>query len=286
MATLTDLPNELLTHILNYLPSLPLLRLLRLSLHIHTLILHILHRRIHTALTLHNHFLIFECYTPSARTTSPILHCAYVTFTPTSSPRTLPHPPPLPSPSTLIPTTTLSLDAGSPSTPLTAQSALVKTESGLLTSAIEVFDKSIYVHRPWLKRAEERTMELFGAHGELSVHGGTGESPNVGVVEGEVEEEGGGDGDAEDTDKDRILWIGDYGLAGMKLRVREKEPVKQQQEQQPLLMPVDEEPAVTYSLYYEQLMVKTVHLLVTLEMSWEEQLARRGVGGLAMVLGG
>lgn len=94
MATLTTLPNEvprtslqlhyiypphqpppanttasqLLIHILNYLPSLSLLWLLRVSLGIHILILQLLHQCIPTAMTLH--YLIFECYSTACNTTS------------------------------------------------------------------------------------------------------------------------------------------------------------------------------------------------------------------------
>ena len=91
--------------------------------------------------------------------------------------------------------------------------------------------------RSWLQRAEARTAEIFGVDRELSVRD---------TAEACWRDEGEGDGSSsEEMDKDRILWIGDYGLAGMKLRVREKRFMRQQL---PLLMPVDEVPAVRPSL--------------------------------------
>ena len=69
-----------------------------------------------------------------------------------------------------------------------------------------VFEKTIYVDRPWFTRAAERTVELFGAC-ETPFEQDTREGASVGV------------GDAGE-EQDRILWISD-GLAGLKLCVRE-----------------------------------------------------------------
>ncbi|KAF8421567.1 hypothetical protein BGX38DRAFT_1279992 [Terfezia claveryi] len=288
MATLSSLPNELLTHILSYLPSLALLRLLPLSLRIQVLTIHLLHRRINTALALENHYLTFECYPPGERVATPVLHCTYLgtcrrsdaplppatssTFTSataSTTPNSIPigslychfrfkHALPfIPTPS-LIPTTTLPFFSAAFTTPLTVHSSLVRAESSrLLTSAIEVFDKTIYVPHTWLMRAAERTVELFGASEAPLMHD-TDESVNI----------------VDDTgvwDKDRILWFGDHGLAGLKLRVTGRENLRQGQ-QQSLSTPVHTKPDVTYTLKYEQLMVKTVHLLVMLEKSREERL--------------
>ncbi|RPB23027.1 hypothetical protein L211DRAFT_868846 [Terfezia boudieri ATCC MYA-4762] len=260
MASLSSLPNELLTHILGYLPSLALLRLLPLSLRIHVLIIHLLHCRINTALALENHYLTFECYPPGKSVATPILHCTYLgtwrrsdaplppattsTTSTSAAASTTPNSTPIgslychfrpkhalpfnPTPS-LIPTTTLHFFSAAFTTPLTAHSSLVKAEpSKLFTSAIEVFDKTIYVPRPWLMRAEERTVELFGAYEAPSMRD-TGECVNV--------------GDTGIWDKDRILWIGDHGLAGLKVRVTGRGNMRQGQ-QQSLLTPVHIEPDV------------------------------------------
>ncbi|KAF8460379.1 hypothetical protein BDZ91DRAFT_739217 [Kalaharituber pfeilii] len=346
---LLNCPNEILIDVLSYIPSLALVRLLTVSRKIHTVILQILHRRIYQAINLDDHHLIFECYPPSAKMSTPYLHCAYAgtwridapvpphpsslsesapvsngqqqadcptnshktghdittasnigslythfipaqsptsapTTPPPSSPASSPCPPsnasfptadPTSLPSTLVPIN-LVVAPAQPSTQLTAQSSLVKVgrKWGLFTSVIEVFEqKGIPVLRSWLRAAEQATSKQFGSRADLHIR-------QLGEVRSEEQ-----DGEMNEEEKRRILWVGESGTAGIKFRVRAKGVRRMDN---PILMPADEEPAASYQLYYESLMIRTVHLLVTLERSWEEQMAHRpgGIGGMAMVFGG
>ncbi|KAF8444228.1 hypothetical protein BGX38DRAFT_1331348 [Terfezia claveryi] len=180
MATLPSLHNEVTP------PSLALLRLLRLSFRIQVLIIQ---------------------HPPSSRqlpsyTDIWALGGPLLSLPPTARLPILPAP-------SLIPTT-LPFFFAAFTTPLTAHSSLVRAESfkRFLTSAIEVFDKTIYVSRPCLMRAEERTVELFCAY-EGPFMCDICESVNV-------------DSDTGVRDKDRILWIGSHRL---KDRVRGEEGI-------------------------------------------------------------
>ncbi|KAL9015242.1 MAG: hypothetical protein Q9173_000128 [Seirophora scorigena] len=75
---LTDLPNELLTHILSSFPTLSLLQLRRVSHHIQDVILRIVHQRLLLAASLGDRKLILECYHPSAQYTEPYVFCDYL----------------------------------------------------------------------------------------------------------------------------------------------------------------------------------------------------------------
>lgn len=137
---------------------------------------------------------------------------------------------------------------------------------GLFTSVVEVFEKKgMRVHRSWLKKAENATNEAFGKDGELDVRSGGGggrkktrtETANKRekslLEEGSEGSEGNGDideyseWDDENGDKHRILWFGDKKVAGIKVRVRERKFLRQNSQQQPLLMAADEEPAVYFN---------------------------------------
>ncbi|OJD28745.1 f-box domain protein, partial [Diplodia corticola] len=77
---LLSLPNELLIHILNSLPTPDLLPLTTVAHRFYAVILRIVHNRLIAAANLHerNHTLLLECYHPSAKLTEPPLYCRYL----------------------------------------------------------------------------------------------------------------------------------------------------------------------------------------------------------------
>lgn len=96
------------------------------------------------------------------------------------------------------------------------------------------------VQRAWLGRAEEATNKRFGDEGELSMR-----EENLGDGHGGRYGDGrevDGNPENEQEEQERILWIGEKKIAGLKVRVREK---RFSRRQQPLLMATDEEPAVS-----------------------------------------
>ncbi|KAI9795117.1 MAG: hypothetical protein M1816_000139 [Peltula sp. TS41687] len=73
-----SLPNELIIHLLSYVPSRTLFHLLTVSRRLHSLIIRILHQRLQTSIHLADQNLIFECYHPSERATSPHRECDHL----------------------------------------------------------------------------------------------------------------------------------------------------------------------------------------------------------------
>ncbi|KAK3985495.1 hypothetical protein QBC44DRAFT_156776 [Cladorrhinum sp. PSN332] len=73
-----SLPNELLIEILSPFPTCDLLPLAAVSRHFYSIILRILQQRLIRATSLPDHRLILECYHPSAKLSTPYLHCDYL----------------------------------------------------------------------------------------------------------------------------------------------------------------------------------------------------------------
>ncbi|KAL8697465.1 MAG: hypothetical protein Q9224_002296 [Gallowayella concinna] len=75
---ISDLPNELLIHILTSFPTLSLLHFRLISHHFRNVIIRIVHQRLLLAASLQDRMLILECYHPSAQFTEPYLFCDYL----------------------------------------------------------------------------------------------------------------------------------------------------------------------------------------------------------------
>lgn len=75
---ISDLPNELLIHVLSSFPTLSLLQLRSISHHFHNIIIRIVHQRLLLAASLEDRKLILECYHPSAQYTEPYVFCDYL----------------------------------------------------------------------------------------------------------------------------------------------------------------------------------------------------------------
>ncbi|KAL8938395.1 MAG: hypothetical protein Q9211_003225 [Gyalolechia sp. 1 TL-2023] len=75
---ISDLPNELLNHVLSSFPTLSLLQLRSVSHHFQDVIVRIIHERLLLAASLEDRKLILECYHPSAQYTEPYVFCDYL----------------------------------------------------------------------------------------------------------------------------------------------------------------------------------------------------------------
>jgi len=81
------------------------------------------------------------------------------------------------------------------------------------------------------------------------------------------------------TDQKRILWVDTARNVGLRVRVKE---TKWRREQQPILMFAGEEMPVSYEIEYEELLVRTSHLLLKFEKSLLQQ---DNTSGKAVVFG-
>ncbi|KAH7047631.1 hypothetical protein B0J12DRAFT_130116 [Macrophomina phaseolina] len=302
-----SLPNELLIHILNSLPTPDILPLTTVSHRLYAMILRIVHNRLIAAANLHeqDHTLLLECYHPSAKLTEPPLYCRYLgtegldaqdpdfdeqdlvgrlgylrsrysRFRPfregpeTYFTRTRPGdiPGSRTHPSSSGPRYTgggynddelvrqvVSLESEERFTQLCAVINLIKRgpRNGLFRSFVEVEDSVLRVFRDWL-----REMAAPAPNGEPQLQPQSASTSRKGAAK-----------KAEDdvADGKRLLWVGPARNVGLKFRVRER----RFRRDNPILILADEETAVSYDIEYEELLVRTSHLLLTFESSLLDQ---------------
>ncbi|KAF4307746.1 F-box domain cyclin-like protein [Botryosphaeria dothidea] len=101
-------------------------------------------------------------------------------------------------------------------------------------------------------------MALPAQSAELKLQPPTGSASGKGK-EAEVDEE--------TADGKRLLWVSPARNVGLKFRVRERKFRRDN----PILILADEETAVSYDIEYEELLVRTSHLLLTFENSLLDQ---------------
>lgn len=157
----------------------------------------------------------------------------------------------------------LSLDSHELFTQLCAVINLAKAgpRNGLFLSFVEVEDGILRVWRDWLGRT-------------AGPDGGWSEA-QVAIREEKVE---GAEGSSRLNDEERILWIGTAQNVGIKLRIRER----RFRRENAILVAVDEDVAVSYDIEYEELLVRTSHLLLMIERSLVQQ---QNHSGKAVVFG-
>ncbi|KAF2475837.1 F-box domain-containing protein [Lindgomyces ingoldianus] len=298
---LYKLPNELLLHILTPLPTPQLLPLTVLSHRIYTLILRILHNRLVAASELNSHSLLLECYHPSAKLTEPPYFCTYhgtdglTTYKPPYEndanlagrlgemrnmySRFRPHrrdlelggrrvrwpPGDVPGSRTFPGTASdrfegetvkqiLSLEGHELFTQLVAQTNLVKIgpRNGLFTCFVAVDEGVVRVWREWL--------------GDMAAKRESGVPGAEDVVE-EGEKGKGAIRDIPDAGKsaidERILWITAANNTGLRFSIKER----RLRRDAPILIRADEDIPVSYEIEYNELLVRTSHLLLMLEKS-------------------
>ncbi|KAF2973433.1 hypothetical protein GQX73_g100 [Xylaria multiplex] len=268
-----SLPNELIINALDSLPTRSLLPLAAVSRRFRGLVGRLHYYRLVEATVLQGRELILECYHPSDRLSTPSLFCKYLAtdglaeagedanmedlnqlYTrfklflgdenrrprarwPTS--RVIEG---LEEPLTQVPSYDVNLEAGELFTQLCAITNLVKIgpKRGLFLSIDNITDGVIRVWRDWLRQQAERSS---------------------------TEQQQAGQGRLDDSS---ILWTDSSKNVGVRFRVLLRE------EDQPLLLSQDEDPPVSYTLEYQELIVRTNKLLLTLETSEAQQIAHAG----------
>ncbi|KAF2847003.1 hypothetical protein T440DRAFT_457129 [Plenodomus tracheiphilus IPT5] len=302
------LPNEacaLLLHLFTPIPTPDLLPLTAISRRIYNLILRILHNRLVAASELHDHSLLLECYHPSARLTEPPYFCAYrgtdglthydgagssecdvgrlgemhnmySRFQPhrrdleAGGRRVVARPGDIPGSRTFPGTVqekgygdtvkqTLSLESHELFTQLVAQTNLVKIgpRSGLFTCFVDVEEGVLRVWRDWLNdtaaKAQSHRMTTIQRSNEAT---GKGKAVADETVEGKL-----------DIYDPRILWVSSARNTGLLFNVRERKLRRDA----PILIRNDEDMPVSYEIEYVELVIRTSHLLFTLEKAMVQE---------------
>ncbi|KAF2264024.1 hypothetical protein CC78DRAFT_517434 [Lojkania enalia] len=302
---LYKLPNELLLHLLTPFPTPDLLPLTVISHRIYALILRILHHRLVAAAELQSHSLLLECYHPSAKLTEPPYFCTYhgtndlTTYKLPSEndprlagrlgemrsmySRFRPHrrelelggrrvrrsPGDVPGSRTFPGTSSdkydgegvrqiLSLDGHELFTQLVAQTNLVKIgpRNGLFTCFVGVEEGVLRVWREWLKDMSMKETFALGGQSEIVEEISKGKE----IVREVAQEE-------RDIDDEQILWVSPARNTGFRLHVRERKLKRDA----PILISTDEDMPVSYDIEYDELLVRTSHLLLMLEKSMVQE---------------
>ncbi|EDU44209.1 F-box domain containing protein [Pyrenophora tritici-repentis] len=309
------LPNELLLHLFTPIPTPELLPLTTISHRIYTLILRILHNRLVAAAELHDHSVLLECFHPSAKLTEPPYFCTYrgtdglvrydeydpnktdvgrlgemynmySRFRPhrrelePGKKRVKPRPGDVPGSRTFPGAVqeryegesvkqTLGLEAHELFTQLVAQTNLVKIGvHNFFTNFVNIEESVLRVWRDWLRETAAR-----GATVNTDVPNEVVEEVGKGKeVVREVAEE---KADLEDS---RILWVSPRKNSGIRFNVRERKLRRDA----PILISTDEDMPVTYEIEYDEVLIRTSHLLLMLEQS---MLQEDNSSGKAVVFG-
>ncbi|KAI9877453.1 MAG: hypothetical protein M1830_003875 [Pleopsidium flavum] len=319
---LYSLPNELFIHILTPLPTRSLLPLTAVSHRFHNLILRVLHYRLLLAASLKDHKLILECYHPSSKFSEPYLGCEYLGSDGLSDSREgegsfyddveitgrlgklsglyshfrpfrmeVGEKPPRRHPAGDVPghpgtsTAYASPDSSNSSTFQDSVCQTVTLEShelfsqlcgcvnivkvgprrGLFLSCVNVAEGVMRIWREWLaERAHSTLSPSLSDMAELALAKVHPASPSNGT--------------GRDDGEERMLWIDSGRNVGMKVTVRER----RWRRDQPIMFRRDEDVAVSYAIDFEELFVRTTHLLLAVEQSLIEQANH---SGKAMIFG-
>ncbi|KAI1153911.1 F-box domain-containing protein, variant [Nemania diffusa] len=272
--SIDSLPNELIINAFDSLPTRSLLPLAAVSRRFRGLVGRLHYYRLVETTILQGRELLLECYQPSDRLSTPSLFCKYLgtnglseagedanmddlnhlysrfkPFLGDENRRPRARRPTTKviegteEPLTQVPSYDVNLDAGDLFTQLCTVTNLVKIgpRRGLFLRVDNVSDGVIRVWRDWLREQAERSATEQQREGEKY------------------------------PDDSSILWIGSSKDVGVRFRVLAKE-----EGQTPLLLRQNEDPPVSYTLEYQELLVRTNKLLLTLETSEAEQIAHAG----------
>ncbi|KAI0508782.1 F-box domain-containing protein, variant [Xylaria bambusicola] len=269
------LPNELIINALDSLPTRSLLPLAAVSRRFRGLVGRLHYYRLVEATALQGRQLILECYHPCDKVSTPSLFCKYIGtdgLTEAGEDADLEdlnrlysrfklylgdenHRPRARWPTARVtagiekplaektPSYDVNLDADELFTQLCAVTNLVKVgpRRGLFLSIDNVSDSVVRVWRDWLREQATRSaMEQQQA-------------------------------EATNLDDPSILWVDTSKNVGVRFRV-----IPREEGQTPLLLSRDQDPPVSYTLEYQELIVRTNKLQLTLETSEAQQIAHAG----------
>ncbi|PVH73475.1 hypothetical protein DL98DRAFT_519892 [Cadophora sp. DSE1049] len=290
-----SLPNEILISMLSTFRTLELLPITLVSHRFHSLIVRILHHRLLETAQLKDHKLILECFHPSTKLSTPYLFCDFIGTHPLDSSsveqeiqkdddaigklgklkslyshflplkpdsdrrivRSHPAGGSFSIPNGLVDQhdqfvcQNIHLESHELFSQLQTITSLVKVgpKRGLFLSSVNIGDSILRIWREWL--AERARDGLPGTNGESST---------------ETARQRG----------ERLRWADNSETVGLRLRVVERE------EDTPVLVRKDEDPAVSYTLQYEELVIKTTQLLLLVEQSIDQEVNH---SGKAVVIG-
>ncbi|RYP34029.1 hypothetical protein DL767_004471 [Monosporascus sp. MG133] len=263
-----SLPNEVLIQVLSSFPTRKLLPLASISRRFAGVVGRLHYSRLHEASLLQDHELILECYHPSVKISTPTLFCEYlgtdglteagdgVSFGDMNALYTRFRPylgdehlrPRARYPTRRVveglegklaelPTHDIHLEAGELFSQLCTVASLIKIgpRRGLFLSIANVTDGWVRVFRNWLESQAARPSDA--------------QHP-VGDVEND----------------ESILWTSSAKDVGLKFRVVEKDDSRA-----PVFVKANEEPPMSYTLQYEELLIRTNRLLLGLETSLAQQ---------------
>ncbi|KAK0118423.1 hypothetical protein ONS95_012710 [Cadophora gregata] len=294
-----SIPNEILISLLSTFRTLELLPMTLVSHRFHSLIVRILHHRLLETAQLKDHKLILECFHPSTKLSTPYLFCDFLGTHPLNSSsscsneeflsqtegyaigqlgklkslyshflplkpdsdkkvvRSHPAGGSFSIPNGLVDEhdqfvcQNIHLESHEPFSQLQTITSLVKVgpKRGLFLSSVNIGDSILRIWREWL--AERARAGISADDGEGS----------------------------EETVRRRcegLRWVDNSETVGLRLRVVERE------EDAPVLVGRDEDPAVSYTLQYEELVIKTTQLLLLVEQSIDQEVNH---SGKAVVIG-
>ncbi|KAL1976755.1 hypothetical protein VTN31DRAFT_3037 [Thermomyces dupontii] len=284
-----SLPNEILVNILSSFSTVELLPLTVVSHRFYALICRILHFRLLVAAPIPSRHLILECYHPTSRLSSPYAFCTYLGTDGLSAEyngkgsiyencevterlgrlcglysRFRPH--------------------------VQVEESLQLLQSSEQTSGASVTDTNTVSVEGNNRVREQGQTNTASVRRLVSLEGGEGFSQLCIVVDLVKVKEGSGlllsvttvedgvirlwrdwlkersKGD-QDNEEEGVLWVGSAKHVGLKLRVREQ----RWNRNAPILVHRDEEPAVSYDVDIEEIWIRTIRLLITIERSMQEQ---------------
>jgi hypothetical protein len=261
---------------LKLFPSAELPSLTPVCTRFHSLISRILHRRLVDLAALPDYELLLECYHPSLQVSTPSLSCRYLgpkswdgraidesspaadlqkhysSFQPIVRDDTSGRGPPWAStppsqvsadPELETATEDIYLDDGELFSQLCVSTSVIRQgpRRGLLASHVSVSDGVVRVFRAWLRRIADAA-----ASGALP----PAKPP---------------------CDDEDILWVDTAKTVGLRFKIR-LGPM----DRMPVLTGPDDEPPVTYTLIYQELLIRTSKLLSAVERSTSEEVAHSG----------
>ncbi|KAI1763295.1 hypothetical protein GGR53DRAFT_497970 [Hypoxylon sp. FL1150] len=262
--SMDSLPNEIIIQVLNSFPTRSLLPLAAVCRRFYGLVGRVHFTRLVEAAQLQDHQVILECYHPSEKVTTPSLLCEYLgmdglteagdsaklgdlddlyarfrPFAIDEEQGSRSRQSKLTAPSHGI-----FLDSDESFSQLCTVTNLVKVgpRRGLFSSIANVNDTVIRVWRDWLQREAAKTAANQQQQGTSST-----------------------------MDDSSILWTDSSKTVGLRFRV-----VEDRGAPAPILFSRDEDPAVSYSLEYQELLIRANWLLLSFETSEAQQVTHAG----------
>lgn len=303
--SLFDLPNEIIIHMLDLLPTQSLLQTRSICHRFQNLALRIIHGRLLRAASLTDRKLILECYHPSAQYTEPYLNCDYlgtpglsgeiegqvpiseIAESPTAREYTLrrlySHFRPIqedPEPKTYRPHP--AGDIPGSRTSEAADRVKERSQRRTVTQIVSLEAHELFVQLHFLvavvqtgprrgfflslENVMDKTLRIFRKW--LAERGESAKELTNGYSAAA----------ALGCEAEGILWVDHNKIVGLKVRVQERK----WRGEAPILLHRDEDQAISYTLELEELIVSTTHLMLAME----KQLLATGEGnGQAMIFG-